>query len=483
MSDGEQHKGQVSEARRTAVQHGVTALTAIVDYNRVQISGHTREIMDVDVAADWAADGWRVVEVDGHDVAAIYDAVRSAVRDESSPTVVLCDTVIGKGVSFMEDDPAWHGAALPDEKYAAAMEELGLPPYLEEARVRRGEGVRMPAQDLEPPRSEVATGGPRTYGADERTDNRSAWGAALADIASANPDVPMAVLDCDLVPSVKTGEFADVRPEGFLQFGVGEHNAAAAAGALSVSDVLTFWSDFGVFGIDEVYNQQRLNDINHTSVKLVVTHCGLDVGEDGKTHHCIDYVGVLKNVFGWRVVVPADPNQTDRAVRWAAGEPGNIAIAMGRSKLPVITAHDGAPLFGGDTGFEYGRIAWAREGSDGTLLAMGTVAGSAVEAADELAGEGVHLAVGIVACPLDLDEDAMLRAAGTGFIATVEDHNVRTGLGASVAEWLGDHGVATRLMRLGVERYSSSGDAADLLESAGLDARGIAVSLRMALGS
>jgi len=101
----------------------------------------------------------------------------------------------------------------------------------------------------------------------------------------------MAVLDCDLAVSVKTDAFAADRPAGFVQCGVGEHNAATVAGALSTTGVATYWADFGVFGVDEVFNQQRLNDINSTNVKLVLTHCGLDVGEDGKTHQCLDYVG------------------------------------------------------------------------------------------------------------------------------------------------------------------------------------------------
>ncbi len=147
-----------------------------------------------------------------------------------------------------------------------------------------------------------------------------------------------------------------------MECGVGEHNAATVAGALSISGVLAFWADFGVFGLDEVYNQQRLNDINGAAVKLVLTHCGLDVGEDGKTHQCIDYVGGFKQFFGWRVIVPADPNQTDRAVRAAASMQGNVAVVMGRSKLATVTAPEGSPLFGGDVRV---RIRWHRVGAPG----------------------------------------------------------------------------------------------------------------------
>jgi transketolase len=247
--------------------------------------------------------------------------------------------------------------------------------------------------------------------------------------------------------------------------------------------VLTFFSDFGVFGIDEVYNQQRLNDINEGSVKLVVTHCGLDVGEDGKTHQCLDYVGALRTMFGWKVVVPADPNQTDRAVRAVAGMPGCVAIAMGRSKLPVILDAEGSPLFGDGYAFEYGRATWARNGADGVIVTMGTVAGAAVDAADALAEHGVAVGVCIVSSPLELDDHAMTRVAQSPWVLVAEDHGWRTGLWASLAEWSLLKGVPLQAIPLGVDGYQSSGEAQDLLARVGLDVSGIAARIRAAVAA
>src|SRR5450759_2200202 len=337
MSDGEQMKGQVGEARRLAAKYGMCDLTVVVDLNRVQISGHTSEVMPVDVAADFAADGWRVIDCDGHDIGALYESIAAAVNDPGGPCAVLARTVIGKGVSFMEDEPEFHGRGLTSEEYARAMEELGLDPvWLDRARERRPFAPATAPARLQPPVLAASRGEARTYTREKDADNRSAWGAALADLSTANPVMPMAVFDCDLATSVKTDAFAKARPDAFIQCGVGEHNAATASGAASVNGVLAFWSDFGVFGCDEAYNQQRLNDINDANLKLALTHCGLDVGEDGKTHQCLDYVGAFRDAFGWKVIVPADPNQTDRAVRAAASMPGCVAIAMGRSQLPVI---------------------------------------------------------------------------------------------------------------------------------------------------
>jgi transketolase len=231
-----------------------------------------------------------------------------------------------------------------------------------------------------------------------------------------------------------------------------------------------------------VYNQQRLNDINETQLKLAVTHCGLDVGEDGKTHQCLDYVGAFRSMFGWKVIVPADPNQTDRAVRAMPLTTGCVAIAMGRSKLPVILDRAGEPLFAGDYEFEYGRATWAREGSDGTIVTMGTVAGAAVEASDLGAEHGISLGVCIVSAPLDLDDEAMARVVEAPWVLVAEDHASRTGLAASVAEWVAARGIGVRVIAHGVSSYQSSGASGDLLARAGLDAQGIIARARELLG-
>jgi transketolase len=483
MSDGEQMKGQVGEARRLAAKYRLCDLSVVVDLNRVQISGHTSEVMPVGVRSGFEADGWGVIEVDGHDPAEIYEALARARCDLDRPYAVLAHTIIGKGVSFMEDEPEFHGRGLTEDEYGCAMAELGLDPaWLARARERRpGLPATKPAARPDHVVIESA-GGARTYTREKHTDCRSAWGSALADIAMVNPDTPMTVFDCDLKVSVKTGDFERVRPEAFIEAGVGEHNVATASGAASVNGVLSFWSDFGVFGLDEAYNQQRLNDINGAGLKLALTHCGLDVGDDGCTHQCIDYVGALRDFYGWRLIVPADPDQTDRAVRAAAAMPGCVAIIMGRSKLPVILGEDGEPFFAGESRFEYGAIDEVRSGGiDITVITMGTLAGAAVDAADALRAEGRSVRVGVAACPLALEDEFMERAMKSRLLVTVEDHNVRSGLGASVADWVATRGAAARLLRLGVEGYQSSGASADLFRMAGLDTASLAQRILEAL--
>jgi transketolase len=160
---------------------------------------------------------------------------------------------------------------------------------------------------------------------------------------------------------------------------------------------------------------------------------------------------------------------------------GNVAIAMGRSKLPCVLDGEGQPVFGDGYEFEYGRMDAVREGSDAYILAMGTAVGSAVAAAEILAGEGISAGVAVVSCPLDLDDDAMQAAVTAPLVVTVEDHGVRSGLGASVGEWLSARGSASRLVRMGLDGYQPSGAAGDLYALSGLDGAGIAAKVRAEL--
>jgi len=472
MGDGEQQKGQVIEARRFARKYDLSNLTVIVDRNRLQISGDTQEVMPQDLAAEYRATGWEVLEIDGHDFQQLYSALHAAVHELEGPTGIIAHTHMGNGVSFMRDRYQYHGAPLSYELFVRAMEELGLEDDLEAYRQRRA--TERPRHVHVPPSPpiRVKTGEPIVYGPEVKTDNRSAWGKALEGLAVENKDrpdsSPMAVFDCDLASSVKTEAFSKVLPAHFFQCGIQEHHTATMAGALSTQGVLTFFSDFSVFGVAEAYNQQRINDLNLSHLKLVCTHAGIDIGEDGKTHQCIDYLGLLNNLFGFKVIVPADPNQTDRVIRFVAQEPGNFLVAMGRSRSPVILTEAGEPFFGADYRFRYGKLDLIRKGRDATIMTMGAMVHRAVKAWGRLREQGVEVTIMNVPCPKDIPREWMEQAAEPGLIVTYEDHHVGTGLGSCVANALCDFGIQTRLIKLGIRAYASSGTPEELYEEAGL---------------
>ncbi len=476
MGDGEQQKGQIAEARRFAVKYGLTNITAFIDYNQLQIGGDIKHVMPQNIRDGYISDGWDVIEIDGHDFREIDHALEDAMNHDA-PVVIIANTIMGKGVSFMENLAKYHGSPINAEQYAQACRELGVEDRLEYYAGRRKE-CKPTHGTISHTEVTLNEGTPRVY--DKKTDNRSAWGNALADIAKANGDnnAPMAVFDCDLQGSVKTGDFENAAPGRFFQGGIMEHNTATIAGAASTCGIQAYFSDFGVFGVDETYNQHRLNDINETNLKLVTTHVGLDVGEDGKTHQCVDYLGVMRNLYHFPVIVPADPNQTDRVIRYISSRYGNFLVPMGRSKLEPVRDRDGNVLFGEDYKFEYGKADKLRDGSRAAIMVMGTPADNAVKAADMLHEGGTDVQVWNISCPCDMDEEALKEAAGTGMLFTVEDHNVHTGLGACVAMKLVDMGLRCRLIRIGVEDYCISGSAEDVYRYAGLDAQTIADKIK-----
>ncbi len=472
MSDGEQVKGQIAEARRMAVKEKLGNLMVLMESNHIQISWRIEEIMPADLTALWKADGWAVLECNGQAPAQLYEAMAMA-RKNGKPSVIFCHNIMGNGVSFMENVPDYHGKAATGQAYEKAMEELGFSSSVgDKAKERRS--AELPRGWEHPGNGMLCleTGIPRQYGADAKTDNRSAFGNALEDVGKLNYGepgrTPLLVFDCDLAGSVKTDGFARSCPDWFKEMGIQEHSTATVAGAASCGGVVSLWADFGVFGLDEVYNQHRLNDINGSNLKVVLTHVGLDVGEDGMTHQCIDYAGLLRNTFGWKLVVPADPNQTDRATRWAIGTPGNICLAMGRSKLPVLADEDGKPLFGEGYVFRYGKADVLREGTDGTILCMGQMAHRAMRAWETLVKQGIRPRLVHVSCPLENDEEAIEAAVRTGTILTYEDHHFRTGLGASIAMRLVERGESVRFGALGVSRYGDSGASDEVISRMGL---------------
>ena len=468
MGDGEQQKGQIAEARHLASKYNLNRLIAVIDFNELQAMGRICDIMPQDLAAEYMSSEWNVIQTDGHDFALLYDALRGAYNcDNDKPTVILAKTVMGKGVSFMENHYEYHGQILKGEKLCVAIKELGMDA---EAAKNKKEIIFEKNKDRTPVECSVSPGQPRLYKKDDELDCRSAFGNALLDIAKINIEkVPIAVVDCDLSTSVKTAEFAERYPDNFIQTGISEHAAASIAGGISKTGVLTFFADFAVFGFYEALNQQRQNDINETSVKYVFTHCGLDVGEDGKTHQCVDYIGIAATLYNTKLLIPADPNQADRMVRYAATTPGNIILAMGRSKVPVLSNKDGGVFFDSFYEFEYGISDWLRQGKNATIITCGTMTSKAVEASEKLFAEGISVGVLNCCCPLEVDKEALSEAAKAGFIITYEDHNLHTGLGDIVACFLAENITNYRLVRMGLNGYGGSGRPADLYKKNGLD--------------
>ncbi|MBN2018289.1 MAG: transketolase [Candidatus Cloacimonetes bacterium] len=476
MGDGEQQKGQLGEARRFIKKYDLTNVTALVDYNQLQISGSVHDVMPQNIADNYISDGWDVIEINGHDFHQIFDALDRAHKNPN-PTVIIAHTVMGHGVSFMENDEGFHGKALTYEECVKALQELDLENDLNKYIKVRENFFPSPHNEISVIYPHIYNMGEMFYSKDKKVACRSAYGCALADIAELNTNVQFAVFDCDLAGSVKTSQFAKVFPARFYQGGIQEHNTAVVAGAMSKENIITFFSDFGVFGVDETYNQQRLNDINNTNLKLVTTHVGLNVGEDGKTHQCIDYISLMSNLFCFKIVIPADGNQADKIIRYIATQPGNFYVPIGRSGTAIITDEDGNEFYGKDYGFQYGIADHLRHGKYATLVATGVMVEKAVQVHEILRDQGIKLDVWNISSPTDINQDDLKEISKNKIVFTYEDHNVHTGLGAILSAKINQIGIQARVHPFGVNRYGISGSSEEVYSYLHLDPESISADI------
>jgi transketolase len=482
MGDGEQQKGQIGEARRLAKKLGLSNITAIIDFNKLQISGGIEKVMPQNIIENFLSDDWEIIEINGHDYNEIYAALKTA-RNAVNPVCIVANTIMGNGISFMENKEKYHGSPLNAAEYKEAMGILGLDDKLDFYKEKRkGTWTFNPSYDGSD--MTIDGGTAFTYNEEDKIDNRSAFGKALKDLGDKNISKGQLVcaFDCDLASSVKTSDFAKAYPDYFFQGGIQEHNTATAAGALSTAGALTFFADFGVFGIDETYNQQRLNDINKTNLKVALTHVGLDVGPDGKTHQCVDYIGLARNLYNFKTIVPCDANQTDRAVRFAAATNGNFLIAMGRNRWPIMYKTDKKPVFSEGYTFQYGAMDIMAEGKDGAIITYGGMVYRALKIREALAAKGMNFAVVNMPCVNEIDEKVMANLVNLPYIVTYEDHNRLTGIAPVITAYLLKKGFKGKFESFGATKYGASGDTDEVMQTQGLDVETMTAAILGLLG-
>lgn len=289
---------------------------------------------------------------------------------------------------------------------------------------------------------------------------REAYGKALLVLGAENPNV--VVLDADLSKSTKTADFAKKYPERFFNMGIAEANLLGTAAGLAAAGKIPFASTFAIFAVGRAFEQIR-NSIAYPklNVKIAATHSGITVGEDGGSHQAIEDVAIMRAVPNMVVLVPADGEETRQVVLAAAQYKGPVYIRMGRLDVPL--------LFDDEYQFEIGKANVLKEGTDVAIIANGVMVSMALEAAAELADQGVSASVVNVASVKPLDEETIVRIAKiTKAVVTAEEHNIIGGLGSAVAEVLGEK-QPTPMVRVGLkDTFGESGRPLELLEKYGL---------------
>ncbi|MBA7467216.1 Apulose-4-phosphate transketolase subunit B [subsurface metagenome] len=299
---------------------------------------------------------------------------------------------------------------------------------------------------------------------------RETYGKTLVELGRENSDI--VVLDADLSRSTMTHFFASELPERFFDCGIAEQNMVSIAAGLAASGKIPFASTFAVFVPGRCFDQIRMSIAQPgLNVKLVATHGGISVGEDGTSHQSIEDLALISSLPGFTVVVPADAIETAQAVKVAASSYGPFYIRLCRPKMPLV--------YNDDYRFKLGKAVTMKRGEEVTIIAIGTMVVAALEAADNLKREGIDCCVLNMPTLKPLDEAIIIKAAtDTGAIVTAEEHLEHGGLGSSVAQVVARyHPVPMEFIAI-KDTYAKSGKAAELLQRYGLTAKDIEQAVR-----
>jgi transketolase len=420
------------------------------------------------VAARWRAFGWHALVVDGHDLAAVLDALDEARRTKGKPTMILARTIKGKGVSIFEGKDGWHGKPLKKgEELDKALAELKSQLLPEEEPVPPPQSPRSVSR----PASSDARLGPPSYKIGESVATREAYGAALARLGEADDRV--VALDADVKNSTFSEKFLHKHPDRFYEMFIAEQVMIGASMGLAARGAIPFPSTFAAF-LTRAYDFIRMAAISQVGVKLAGSHAGVSIGEDGPSQMALEDLAMMRAEPNFTVLYPSDAVSADRLVELAAYTDGPAYIRTSRPKTPVI--------YGPDERFAVGGSKVLRESASdtATVVAAGVTVFEALKAYDALRAEGVFVRV-IDAYSVQPIDAATLRAAGrqTGNrIITVEDHYAAGGLGDAVAEAVAPDGITVH--RLAVREIPRSGKPEELLDHYGISARHIVEAVKAA---
>jgi transketolase len=462
MGDGEMAEGSVWEAAAFASFNGLDNMTAIVDVNRLGQSGPTMYQHDTAVyESRFRSFGWEAVTVDGHDVAAVREALAAGRNAKGKPFAVVARTIKGKGVSFLADKEGWHGKPVKKgEELQKAVAELGDTDITLPVEARR----YSPITERAPVPPAVAP----AYKLGQEVATREAYGTALAHLGAHSPQV--VALDGDTKNSTFAERFKAVDPHRFAEAYIAEQNMVGVALGMSTEGKIPFASTFACF-MSRAYDFIRMAAISRPShLVLCGSHAGVSIGEDGASQMALEDLAMMRAITGATVLYPSDAVSAERLVELAARTKGIVYIRTSRPKTKVIYANDEPFVVGGS------KTVRSSDKDTVTIVAAGVTVAEALVAHERLAAEGIATRVIDLYSVKPVDADTLQRAASeTKALLTVEDHSVHGGIGDAVAAAVSGRAPVTML---GVREIPRSGKPAELMAMHGIDADAIVRAVR-----
>jgi transketolase len=459
LGDGEIAEGAVWEAASLAGINKLKNLIAVVDANRLGQSEATAFGHHIEIYRDrFESFGWRVEDVDGHDIEELLE-VLSGVGLDDKPLAIIAKTYKGAGISFVQDKEGWHGKPLNKEESARAVAEL-------QPSAKSGLNVPIPAPTALPaPKNAVPTAYPPiNYKAGDLVATREAYGVALARLGDV--DERIVAVDGDTKNSTYADKFFKKFPERSTEAYIAEQNMVGVATGFGARGKVPFASTFATF-FTRAYDQIRVAGISQSNIKLVGSHVGVSIGEDGPSQMALEDLAMMRAVVGSTVLYPSDAVSTEKLLEQMALLKGVCFLRTSRPKTPVI--------YGNDEQFPVGGAKVVRQGAGDkvTIVSAGVTLFEALKAADALKSEGIGVTVIDAYSIKPLGKKEILAAAQktNNTVITVEDHYAEGGLGDAVAGELSVEGI--KVHKLAVVGIPRSGKPEELLAHFGIDAAAI----------
>jgi transketolase len=434
-------------------------LIAIVDANRLGQSEATAFGHHIEVYRDrFESFGWRVEDVDGHDIEELLEVLSGVGLDEK-PLAIIAKTYKGAGISFLQDKEGWHGKPLNKEESVRAIAEL-------QPSSKSGLNVPIPAPtQLPAPKNAVpASYPPISYKLGDLVATREAYGVALARLGEA--DLRIVAIDGDTKNSTYADKFFKKFPERSTEGYIAEQNMVGVAVGFGARGKVPFASTFATF-FTRAYDHIRVAGISQSNVKLVGSHVGVSIGEDGPSQMALEDLAMMRAVVGSTVLYPSDAVSAEKLLEQMALIKGVCFLRTSRPKTPVI--------YGNDEQFPVGGAKVVRQsaGDKVTIVGAGVTLFEALKAADTLKGQGIGVTVIDAYSIKPLGKKEILAAAQktNNTVITVEDHYAEGGLGDAVAGELSVDGV--KVHKLAVVGMPRSGKPEELLAHFGIDAAAI----------
>ncbi len=506
MGDGEQQEGQIWEAVMEAGHFKLDNLCAILDRNRLQIDGWVKDVMNVEPLTDkYRSFHWHVVEIDGHDMEDILRAFDEARAVKGRPTLILANTIKGKGVDFMEDVAGWHGKAPNTEQMWEGLRQLGLDRKMPVKRLLRK------AQAYQKQATKILEAKQPKFSRDyfwnssknmkvEMDPTRKGFGRALAERGD---DKRVVCLGADISGSITISQFYEGHPDRmdrWFSVGIAEQSGTAVAAGLAREGKLPVFGTYGVFASGRNLDQLRTTVCyGEFNVMIAGAHGGVSVGPDGATHQALEELFQMCGLPNMNVEVPCDAVETKRATEHLLFKvKGPKYVRFAREATPVVTdmrtpykwGKANVIRFRGpkpnfkDAFRHYLASSYKNENEDISIIACGPSVPEAMRAAWILKNEyDIETRVLNVHTVKPLDGTAIVRAAAeTGVVVTAEEHQVG-GFGNRVAAVISAadrlYGRPLAFGMIGVkDRFGESGAPWELVKEFEVSAEHIAVEAK-----